>query len=128
MKDAGGQAPATVLVVEDEPSMRLLCRVNLELDGHRVLEAGSLAEARAQLAEQPPDVVLLDVHLGAEHGGSLIADCHGLSPPVPVVLVTGSQEGGDGGVAEADAILPKPFELDELRATVRSLSLGRLAP
>ena len=36
-----------VLVVDDEPSIRLLCRINLELEGFDVLEAGTLAEARA---------------------------------------------------------------------------------
>ena len=41
-KDA--QLP-TVLVVDDEPSLRLVCRVNLELDGYRVLEAPNVAEA-----------------------------------------------------------------------------------
>ena len=37
----------TVLVVDDERSLRLLCRVNLELEGHVVHEAGTLAEARS---------------------------------------------------------------------------------
>ena len=46
----GGTAAQTVLVVDDDDSLRLLCRVNLELDGYRVLEAGSLAEAREALA------------------------------------------------------------------------------
>ena len=47
MGDTGGHAaPARVLVVDDEPSIRLLCRVNLELDGHVVLEAETLAAAR----------------------------------------------------------------------------------
>ena len=47
-RSKGGGTSRTVLVVDDERSLRLLCRVNLELDGHRVLEAATLAEARAR--------------------------------------------------------------------------------
>jgi DNA-binding NtrC family response regulator len=114
--------PARVLVVDDEPSIRLLCRVNLELDGYVVLEAGSLAEARARLDEESPDVVLLDLHLGNERSGPLVLECHSRRPPVPVVLVTGSADATERGQTDADAVLPKPFELDDLLATVRRLS------
>ena len=48
----------TVLVVDDEPALRLLCRVNLELEGHRVLEASTLTEARELIATEAPDVSL----------------------------------------------------------------------
>jgi len=123
MSDTGGHAaPARVLVVDDEPSIRLLCRVNLELDGHEVLEADSLAKARAALAEREVDVVLLDVHLRGERSDALIGECHARRPPVPVVLVTGSADASESGLSSADAALPKPFELDELLATVRDLT------
>jgi DNA-binding response OmpR family regulator len=59
-----GAERATVLVVDDDPSLRLLCRVNLELEGYRVLEAGDLAAARSALSGDDVDVILLDVHLG----------------------------------------------------------------
>ena len=124
MSDTGGHAaPAVrVLVVDDEPSIRLLCRVNLELDGHEVLEADSLATARAALADEEVDVVLLDVHLRNERSDVLIGECHARRPPVPVVLVTGSADATEAGFAAVDAKLPKPFELDELLATVRDLA------
>jgi DNA-binding NtrC family response regulator len=110
------------LVVDDEPSIRLLCRVNLELDGHEVLEAHSLATARATLEEQEVDVVVLDVHLGGERSDPLVAECHGRRPPIPVVLVTGSVEITHPGLSDADAVLPKPFELEALLSTVRNLA------
>jgi DNA-binding NtrC family response regulator len=114
--------PAKVLVVDDEPSIRFLCRVNLELDGQEVLEADSLAAARSTLAEEDVDVVVLDVHLRGERSDLLVAECHERRPRVPVVLVTGSVEITDPGLSEADAVLPKPFELDQLLSTVRSLA------
>jgi len=123
MRDTGGHAaPARILVVDDEPSIRLLCRVNLELEGHEVLEAYSLATARATLAEEDIDVVVLDVHLHRERSDALVTECHSRRPPIPVVLVTGSVEITHPGLAEADAILPKPFELDQLLSTVRNLA------
>jgi DNA-binding NtrC family response regulator len=118
-------APVRVLVVDDESSIRLLCRINLELDGHEVREAESLDTARAELETGEVDVVLLDVHLHHERSDVLIEECHARRPPVPVVLVTGSADVTMDRLSEADAILPKPFELDELLAAVRDLASAR---
>jgi DNA-binding NtrC family response regulator len=123
MADSGGHAaPARVLVVDDEPSIRLLCRINLELDGHEVREAESLETARAVLAHEEIDVVVLDVHLYGERSDALVVECHARRPPIPVVLVTGSVDISHPGLSVADAILPKPFELDQLLSTVRNLA------
>jgi two-component system KDP operon response regulator KdpE len=122
MGDPEGHAATRVLVVDDEPSIRLLCRVNLELDGHEVVEASSLATAREALEREDVDVAVLDVHLHHERSNALVAECHARRPPIPVVLVTGSVEITDPGLSEADAILPKPFELEQLLSTVRNLA------
>lgn len=113
--------PARVLVVDDEPSIRLLLRVNLEFDGHEVVEAAALHEARERLAEGGIRIVVLDLYLRGEVSSDLIAECHALEPPVPVVLVTGSIELGARNPLEADAVLSKPFEPVALVATVREL-------
>lgn len=122
MHDSRGHAATSVLVVDDEPSIRLLCRINLELDGHEVLEADSLATARAVLDDGDVDVLVLDVHLRGERSDPLVAECHARRPRIPVLLVTGSVDITHPGLAEADAILPKPFELDALLSTVRNLA------
>src|SRR3954453_16797937 len=125
---AGGHAaPIRVLVVDDEPSIRLLCRINLELDGHEVREAESLDTARTELETWELDVVLLDVHLHHERSDVLIEECHAQEPPIPVVLVTDSADVTQDRLTDADAILPKPFELDELLAAVRNLARVRAA-
>jgi two-component system, OmpR family, alkaline phosphatase synthesis response regulator PhoP len=100
----------TVLVVDDDASIRFLCRLNLELEGWSVLEAASIEEARAQLPRA--DVVLLDVHLGSSSSLHLLDEIH-----VPVALLTGSVE--PEGVA--DAVIPKPFRIEQLTQTVREL-------
>jgi DNA-binding NtrC family response regulator len=123
MDDSGGHAAAArILVVDDDPSIRFLCRVNLELDGYEVAEANSLESARATLEEGDVAVVLLDVHLYGERSDALLAECHALRPPVPVVIVTGSADVTQERLGEADAVLPKPFELGELLSTVSRLA------
>jgi DNA-binding NtrC family response regulator len=122
MGGSKGHAATRVLVVDDEPSIRLLCRVNLELEGHEVLEAHSLASARETLADEEVDVLVLDVHLHRERSDVLVTECHARRPPIPVVLLTGSVDITHPGLSDADAILPKPFELDHLLSTVRNLA------
>jgi DNA-binding NtrC family response regulator len=122
MRDTGGLAAARILVVDDEPSIRLLCRVNFELEGHEVFEAHSLATAREALEEHDIDVVVLDVHLHRERSDELVTECQARRPPIPVVLVTGSVDVTNPGLSHADAVLPKPFELDQLLSTVRRLA------
>jgi two-component system OmpR family response regulator len=117
-----------VLVVDDAPAMRLLCRVNLELEGYRVVEAGTLDAARALLESEPVAVVLLDLHVGNEHGEALLEELRLRQPRIPVAVVTGSAEiDGRERRIEADAVLAKPFTIDALTGTVRGL-LGTPVP
>jgi DNA-binding NtrC family response regulator len=111
----------TVLVVDDDAAIRFLCRVNLELDGWSVHEAEAIAQARRTLAAAAVDIVLLDVHVGVDSGLDFIAEIRERNPGVPVVLLTGSV--GSPGLegVDADAIISKPFTLDQLTGT-----LGRL--
>ncbi len=118
--------PPTVLVVDDDASLRLLCRVNLELDGYRVLEATTVAEAEEMLLAEPVNVVLLDVHVGPESGIDLMRSLRERGAAPPVVLVTGSARLDAETRAEADGVVDKPFRLEELRDVVRRLiSLSR---
>jgi DNA-binding response OmpR family regulator len=111
-----------VLVVDDDASIRLLCRVNLELRGYAVAEAATLAQAREVLMGGDVHAVLLDLALGADDGLELLPELDG----VPVALLTGRDRPGVGL-----AVLDKPFELEELFSTVERLAgptaTGRLA-
>ena len=107
-----------VLVVDDEASLRLLCRVNLELEGHRVREASTLAQARAELERAVPDVVLLDIHVGADDGLELLDEIAALELRTRVVLLSGTSEVGPELRARVDSVLGKPFELTRLAAAV----------
>ena len=113
-----GEPKRVVLVVDDEPSIRLLCKVNLELAGYEVREAGTLDAARTQLDDDVA-VVLLDMHVGNERGESLLGELR--ARRVPVAVVTGSTD-LDALSESADAVLGKPFTIDELEATVTRLA------
>ena len=113
----------TVLVVDDERSLRLLCRVNLELDGHVVLEAGTLTEARELIERESPDVILLDVHVGNEDGLELLDEVEGLDLPIRVVLLSGTSEISPQLRSRVAGVLGKPFELGRLASAVAGLLL-----
>ena len=110
---------ARALVVDDDAALRLLCRVNLELEGFAVREAATIAEAEAAIAAERPDVVLLDVHLGGEKTHDLLARIRAAG--IPVALVTGSVDMLDYRDS-ADAVLGKPFVPQTLVETARRLA------
>jgi DNA-binding NtrC family response regulator len=118
----------TVLVVDDDPSIRFLCRVNLELEGCAVREAGSLAQARAELSESAVDVVLLDIHIGNESGVDFLEELRKDHPDVPVAMLTGSVDTPTIDGAVADAVIPKPFTIEQLTTTVRNLAQRAARP
>ena len=119
----GGYTTPTVLVVDDEPAIRLLCRVNLELDGYRVREAASLEEARRELAGGPVALVLLVMRIGLERGDTLLEELN--DRHIPVVVVTGSAEVDPAWTSRTAGVLGKPFQLDELLQTVHALAAAR---
>jgi len=115
----------TILIVDDDDSLRLLCRVNLELDGYNVLEAPSVAAAEDALAVDVVDLFLLDVHIGADDGLALMRSLRDREHRAPVVLFTGSARLDSATISEADGIVPKPFRLEQLLDVVRELAPRR---
>jgi DNA-binding response OmpR family regulator len=111
-----------VLVVDDEPAMRLLCRVNLELEGFSVLEAASVQAAREALSGRHVDVVLVDVRIGPADGRDLIRELRAAGDTPRCALLTGSIELSQEERAGADDLIEKPFTIDTLVGTVRRLA------
>ena len=117
-----GVARPVVLVVDDDRAIRLLCRLNLELDGYDVREAPTIGDARAHLATGDVAVVLLDMHVGRERGIELLDELVAGEPRVPVAVVSGSTDVHGPAYAHADAVLAKPFTIEELTSTVGTLA------
>jgi DNA-binding response OmpR family regulator len=118
---------AAVLIIDDADSIRLLCRINLEIDGHTVFDAASVEAARRVLEQEAIDVVLLDVHVGPADGRDLLRELRRSHPDIRVAMLTGSANSESVRGAGADAMLAKPFELDVLRSTVNELAAARRA-
>jgi DNA-binding NtrC family response regulator len=112
-----------VLVVDDDPSIRLLCRINLEFDGWTVREAANLTEAREHLADGAVRVVLLDVHVGAESGVAFLHEIRERHPGTRVAMLTGSVGGPTLDGTAPDEIIAKPFAIDDLSSTVQKLAV-----
>ena len=106
----------SVLVVEDDPGLRLLARVNLELEEFRVREASTLREARAAVDAERPGLVFLDVHLHGESTDVLLAELRRAG--IPVVVVTGTADATHYG-DRADEVLGKPYDPSALVAAAR---------
>ena len=112
-----------MLVADDDPALRLLCRVNLEHDGYRVGEAGSAAEVARALQTEDVALVLLDVHLGSDDGLAVAKRMRANGGETRIALFSGSvSELTAEQKALGDAVIPKPFTLESLIATVRSLA------
>jgi two-component system alkaline phosphatase synthesis response regulator PhoP len=116
----------TVLVVDDEAPIRLLCRVNLEAESMRVLEAPDGDTGLEIARSEQPDVVLLDVMMPGRNGWEiaeeLLAD--ETTSGIPIVFLTARAEVKDrakgidlGGVD----YVTKPFNPVELAPLVRDL-------
>lgn len=111
-----------VLVVEDDPGIRRVLIDSLEDEGCEVRAAESGAAALALLGAWAPDLILLDITLPEMDGRAFRAAQRRLPPPAslaPVVIVTGTRDPATlVEELEAVAVLPKPFDLDELVALV----------
>ncbi len=119
------QAPL-VLVVEDEAALVTLLRYNLEREGFRVAEARDGEEAMLQIAEQMPDLVLLDWMLPLMSGIEVCRQLRRLPETrrLPIVMLTARGEEGDklrGLDAGADDYVTKPFSPSELIARLRAV-------
>jgi two-component system, OmpR family, phosphate regulon response regulator PhoB len=119
------QAPL-VLVVEDEAALVTLLRYNLEREGFRVTEARDGEEAMLQIAEQMPDLVVLDWMLPLMSGIEVCRQLRRLPETrrLPIVMLTARGEEGDklrGLDAGADDYVTKPFSPSELIARLRAV-------
>jgi DNA-binding response OmpR family regulator len=119
-----GPAQRLVIVADDDAAIRLLCRVNLELEGYRVLEATGLEEISRIAEEEEVALVLLDIHLGREDGIEVARAVRERRPEVPIAFLSGSVDFSERSAAVSDAAIRKPFTLEELIGTVHRLAGG----
>lgn len=103
-----------VLVVEDDAQLRRIITSNLSVRGHQVREASDASEALAALAEERPDLLILDINLPDRTGWDVLRDAN-LPDEVRVLMLTAVPV-SPRRLAEFRpvAYLPKPFPLEAL--------------
>lgn len=126
---------ATILVVDDEPDIRQLVQLNLELDGHRVLTAGNGEEALKVLEGEIPDVMLLDLNMPELDGWAVLQRIKDAGDTdvsqIPVLMLTAYDTPDSrvrGGIEGALRYLTKPFSPTALRDEIREALEGDPEP
>ncbi len=117
-------AGLVVLVVDDDPAVRVATELLLKIEGYRVLTAGSLAEARQRAIEYPDIALLLtDYHLGsAETGLQVIAHLRQrLGPGLKAILITGDPLGVPEPERTRLRPVSKSVDADELLGMMQAL-------
>jgi two-component system, chemotaxis family, chemotaxis protein CheY len=117
---------STVLVVDDDPSTRMVLRMILEKDGHEVVEAEHGEAALAHLPTLLPDIVTTDLTMPVLSGEDLIARLRSepRTASIPIVVVSGNPAAAralhESGVVAA--VVLKPFNPSELAECIRAIA------
>ena len=116
-------ANCTVMVVDDEPDIRHLLRITLELAGYGVVEAAHGEAALEQVRRSPPQIVLTDQMMPRMNGRELIERLRAeeTTKAIPIVMLSGTRA-AQAGADAADAVLGKPFDPSELIVLVDRLT------
>jgi two-component system KDP operon response regulator KdpE len=118
-----------VLVVDDEPQIVRALRINLRVRQYDVTTAANGAQALAEAARHPPDVVILDLGLPDLDGVEVIAGLRGWTS-APIIVLSGRADSTDKVEAldaGADDYVTKPFGMNELLARLRA-AVRRASP
>jgi CheY-like chemotaxis protein len=118
------ESAPSILLADDEGSIRTICRVNLETDGMSVVEAADGREALERIQRQQPDLVLLDVMMPDVDGWQVAADLAAdpTTRDIPVVFLSARATREDKARAQelgAVGYIVKPFDPVGLGAAVR---------
>lgn len=115
---------ASVLIVEDEPSLVDILAITLRFHGFTTTVATTAAQAIERARERPPDLVLLDVMLPDGNGWQVCRDLRAEHDDIAVIFLTARDSSNDivGGLTVGgDDYITKPFNVDEVIARVRAV-------
>lgn len=116
----------TVLVADDQEGQRAVVDMLLSVDGYRVVTVDDGRQALEWLAKNTPDLAVLDVHMPHLDGIEICRRIKKVSRlrAVPVIILTGMRDEATTAASKAagaDAVVHKPLEGKDFRATVRAL-------
>ena len=114
---------ASILLIDDEPNILLSLGTFLRRSGHQVNTAPNAARARSEAQRVPPDVIILDLRLGADDGLKLLNELAHTLPQSPIIMISGHAEIAQAVLAiRAGAwdFMEKPIDPDRLDVTIRN--------
>lgn len=119
---------ALVLVVEDEPDLRMMYAEALREAGHDVIEAQDGLDGLEQMSSDPA-LVVLDLLMPRANGYQFLKRLRSSSrhKSVPVIVVSGAETGRRSLIRGANRFLAKPFDTDALIGVVREVARGEAA-
>ena len=110
-----------VLIVDDDPDIRLLLRLELAAEGHEVFMAPDGAVGLERLAQHQPDLVVLDVMMPVLDGFGMLERKRDTGDATPVIMLSAKSEQADLDRAlslGAVEFVSKPFDLDRLMVLI----------
>ncbi len=117
----------TILIIDDDDAMRSVINRTLSRSGYSTLEASNGKEGMQRIAQSSVDLVITDIIMPEMEGIDLIGKLIKMNPRPKIVAISGGGRVSENYYLElaqkfgADKILPKPFEIAELVATVEAL-------
>jgi CheY-like chemotaxis protein len=123
---ARGTTEGRVLIVDDETTIRLICRLNLRSAGFDTLEASDGASAIALALAELPDLILLDIMLPGMDGWQVAEElaANDETREIPILFLSARSESGDqrrGHATGGVGYITKPFDPQEMTNTVRDV-------
>jgi signal transduction histidine kinase/CheY-like chemotaxis protein len=113
----------SVLLVDDDINLLEVVGDMIDFMGHKFTKAEGGKEALAILKNERFDLVITDLGMPEVGGWDVARACRELYPGMPVILISGwgAQLDGKEALKKVDAVLPKPFQLDELKETIEQV-------
>jgi two-component system, NtrC family, response regulator PilR len=116
-------AMGTILVVDDEQSMRDFLKIFLSKEGYRVLTAENGEHALTRMEEGPVDLVITDIRMPGMGGLELLETIKETAPDLPVIMITAFASPNDAVQAMKNGAydyISKPFNVDEIKTVIAS--------
>jgi CheY-like chemotaxis protein len=110
-----------ILLVEDDQGTREAIKLLLSIDRHTVVEAAGGEEALELLRSQPVDLAILDYFMPGMRGSQLALHIRDIASTLPIVMITAYLEKLVDSDKPVDAVIGKPFSIEELRRAIAEL-------